>query len=438
MPSGAPDAVTQAANQQRGNRQAALDAIATGGRAGRAAYQAGQNDLRQAQDRAMSGMAADSYGVLNDPGSRITNATQRIGGSTFDAYGRAMGQLSSAYGANADAAAANNSNYFSQIAASAPAYRQLADEQIAEARAAWERQKAAYDAQQAASGGAGDMSKWDIEANATGLGEQMAGRALEEGQRRWDRGSAAIAAQEVPGSGEGLTGGRAIGAALTGDSPSNVEAHRAEMTRAVQAFQNEHGRAPTREEFAQIQAFVNPDRARALDRVRRGREQVTQVQETPDWAWQRAAAQAIGVPEPLATGLFTPPTPGEMVNDVQAQRQLDYLQGPGQGMFESPQAMRDYGFAQDELVTGVPHTQPLPAAYAAEQMGMDPAAASALMTHPAFGDAVDTFAQGVAAGMPIEQINADLANWYSTQSDYGHDFPTIRNLLTMMYGRLAG
>lgn len=436
MPSGAPDAVTQAANQQHGNRQAALDAIATGGRAGRAAYQAGRSDLRQAQDRAMSGMAADSYGVLNDPGSRITNATQRIGGSTFDAYGQAMGRLSSAYGANADASAANNSNYFAQIAASAPAYRQLADEQIAEARAAWERQKAEYEASQAASGGVGDMSKWELEANATGLGEQMAGRSLRQGENRYDRGRGELDAQEVPGGGQG--GARAIGDALTGRGESNVAANRDEMTRAIQAFQDERGRPPSREEFEQIRAYINPERQQAMDRTRAGRRQVEETNATPEWAWQRAAAQAMGVPEPLAYGLFTPPTPDQMVNDVQAQRQLDYLQGPGQGMFESPQAQLGYQDAYGQVATGAGPNDPLPATYAATQLGMSPADASALMSHPAFGDAVDTFAQGVAAGMPIEQINADLADWYAASPDYGHDFPTIRNLLTMMYARLAG
>ena len=435
MPSGAPDAVTQAANQQHGNRQAALDAIATGGRAGRAAYQAGRSDLRQAQDRAMSGMAADSYGVLNDPGSRITNATQRIGGSTFDAYGQAMGRLSSAYGANADASAANNSNYFAQIAASAPAYRQLADEQIAEARAAWERQKAEYEASQAASNGVGNMSKWELEANATGLGEQMAGRALEQGQGRYDRGAGAIAAQEVPGSGEGLTGGRAIGAALTGDAPNAVEAHRAEMTRAVQAFQDEHGRAPTREEFAQIQAFVHPERARAVRQVRSGREQVQQAQETPEWAWQRAAAQAMGVPEGLAAGLFTPPTPDQMVNDVQAQRQLDYLQGPGQGMFESPQAQRDY-FAAQQALERPP--DPIPAAEAAASMGIPPDQASALMSHPAFRNVIDTFQDAIDRGYPLEAANELAAQGLTADPAYGHDFPQMRALATAMFGHQLG
>lgn len=428
------DALAQAAGQQNGNRQAALDAIATGGRAGRAAYQAGQTDLRQAQDRAMSGMAADSYGVLNDPGSRITRATQRIGGGSFDAYGQAMGRLSSAYGANADATAANNSNYFAQIAASAPAYRQLADEQIAEARAAWERQKAEYEASQAASsGGVGSMSKWELEANATGLGEQMAGRALEQGQGRLDRGAGAIAAQEVPGSGEGLTGGRAIGAALTGDAPNAVEAHRAEMTRAVQAFQDEHGRAPTREEFAQIQAFVHPERARAVRQVRSGREQVQQAQETPEWAWQRAAAQAMGVPDGLAAGLFTPPTPDQMVNDVQAQRQLDYLQGQGQGVFESPQAQRDYYAAQQALERP---PDPIPFQQATDQLGMDPTTATAIATNPAFTDGLATMQDAVDQGMPVETANAYLQQ--GLIDTYGHDFPQLRQILTMMYGHLLG
>lgn len=435
MPSGAPDAVTQAANQQGANRQAALDAIATGGRAGRAAYQAGQTDLRQAQDRAMQGMAADSYGVLNDPGSRITNATQRIGGGSFDAYGTAMGRLSSAYGANADASAANNSNYFAQIAASAPAYRQLADEQIAEARRQWEEQKAAYDAQQAASGGYGDMSKWELEANATGLGEQMAGRALDQGQGREDRGSSAIAAQEVPGSGAGLSGASAIGAALTGDAPNAVEAHRAEMTRAVQAFQDERGRAPTREEFAQIQAFVHPERARAVRQVRSGREQVAQVEQTPEWAWQRAAAQAMGVPEHLAGGLFTPPTPDQMVNDVQAQRQLDYLQGPGQGVFESPQAQRDY-FAAEQAIARPP--DPVPYNQAIQQLDIDPTQAAALAANPAFAAVISGFQSGVDAGYPLETINATVADELASNPDFGHDFPLMRQIATMMYGHLAG
>lgn len=431
MPPG--DAIAQAANQQNGNRQAALDAIATGGRAGRAAYQSGQTDLRQAQDRAMSGMAADSYGVLNDPGSRITNATQRIGGSTFDAYGQAMGRLSQAFGANMDATAANNSNYFAQIAASAPAYRQLADEQIAEARAAWERQKAEYEASQAAQGGVGDMSKWELEANATGLGEQMAGRSLRQGENRYDRGRGELDAQEVPGGGQG--GARAIGDALTGRGESNVEANRDAMTRAIQAFQDERGRPPSREEFEQIRAYINPERQQAMDRTRAGRRQVEETNATPEWAWQRAAAQAMGVPEPLAAGLFTPPTPDQMVNDVQAQRQLDYLQGAGQGMFESPQAQRDY-FAAEQALARPP--DPIPAAEAAAAMGIPPDQASALMSHPAFRNIIDTFQDAIDRGYPIEAANELAAQGLTADPDYGHDFPQMRALATAMFGHQLG
>lgn len=408
------DAIGQAAAQQGGNRQAALDAIATGGRAGRQAYRDGQQSVNAARNQAMQGMTADSYGVLNTPGSAITQATQQLAAPSYDAYRGALGRLGEAFGRNMDAQAGLNSNYFAQIAASAPAYRQMANEQIDEARRQWEAQKAAHDAAQAQAGGTGSMSKWEIEANATGLGEQMAGQAVQGGKD------------------------------LKRENKQSDQEHAA-LTGEVQLFQDQFGRAPTREEYDRIRADVSERLYQDRGEARRqrfafdeGQQQVREARATPDWAWQRAAAQAMGVPDTLAAGLFTPPDPGEVVNEAQAQRQYEFLTGPGMGMFESPQAMRDYGYAQDELTTGRTRTEALPAAYVAEQMGMDPADASALMAHPAFGDAVDTFAQGVAAGMPIEQINADLANWYNTESDYGHDFPTIRNLVTMMYGRLAG
>lgn len=407
------DAIGQAAAQQGGNRQAALDAIATGGRAGRQAYRDGQQSVNAARNQAMQGMTADSYGVLNTPGSDITQAAQGLAAPSYDAYRGALGRLGQAFGRNMDAQAGLNSNYFSQIAQSAPAYRQMANEQIDEARRQWEAQKAAHDAAQAESG-AGSMSKWEIEANAAGLGQEMAGQAVQGGKD------------------------------LKRENKQSADEH-AMLTDEVQAFQNRAGRPPSREEYERIRADVSErlyqDRGEA-ERQRfafdEGQQQVAQARATPDWAWQRAAAQAMGVPEHLAAGLFMPPDQGEVVNQAQEARQYDFLTGPGMGMFESPQAMRDYGYASDELNTGRTRTEALPAAYAAEQMGMDPADASALMAHPAFGDAVDTFAQGVAAGMPIEQINADLANWYTAESDYGHDFPTIRNLVTMMYGRLAG
>jgi hypothetical protein len=405
------DAIGQAAGQQGGNRQAALDAIATGGRAGRQAYRDGQQSVNAARNQAMSGMTADSYGVLNTPGSDITQATQQIGGQTYDAYRGALGRLGEAFGRNMDAQGALNSNYFTQIAASAPAYRQMANEQIDEARRQWLAQKAAFDAAQQESG-AGSMSKWEIEANASGLGQEMAGQAVQGGKD------------------------------LKRENKQSATEHDA-LTAEVQMFQDHFGRPPSRDEYDRLRQDVSArlyegDRQEARRQrfaFDEGQQQVRDARATPDWAWQRAAAEAMGVPEHLAAGLFMPPDAGEVVNQAQEQRQLDYLTGPGGGQFESPQAMRDYGNAQNDLMRP---PDPLPAATVADQMGLPPDEAAALMAHPAFGDAVDTFAQGVAGGMPIEQINADLAAWYDEQRDYGHDFPLIRQMVTMMYGHLAG
>lgn len=424
------DAIDQAAGAANDSRRATLDAIARGGRAGRQAYQQGQQSIRDAQSQALSQGAANAYGLFS-AGTGVQDATDRITSGGYAPYDAALGRLSSAFSNNMATQGSLNSDYFAQAAASAPAYRRMADEQIDEARRRWEAQKA--EAEASAQSSADSMPQWKLIANATGLGEQMAGRALEQGQGRLDRGAGAIAAQEMPGSGEGLTGGRAIGAALTGDAPNAVEAHRAEMTRAVQAFQDEHGRAPTREEFAQIQAFVHPERARAVRQVRSGREQVQQAQETPEWAWQRAAANAMGVSEPLAAGLFQPPNAHEQVNNAQDQRQLEFLNTQGGGMFESPQAMRDYQGAMQDLA--VP-ADPLPMADAAAGLGLSPDDTTQIATSPAFIDAIDTFNDGVDAGLPIETINADLQRFFIER--YGHDFPTTRELATMMYGHLAG
>jgi hypothetical protein len=141
----------------------------------------------------------------------------------------------------------------------------------------------------------------------------------------------------------------------------------------------------------------------------------------------------MGVPEPLAAGLFTPPDAGEMVNDIQAQRQLDYLQGPGQGMFESPQAQRDY-FAAEQALARPP--DPIPFAQATDQLGMDPNTATAIATNPAFTDGLATMQDAVDQGMPLETANAYLAQ--GLIDTYGHDFPQLRQILSMMYGHLLG
>lgn len=402
------DAIGQAAAQQGGNRQAALDAIATGGRAGRQAYRDGQQSVNAARNQAMSGMATDAYGLFAQPDSAITGATQQIGGQTYDAYRGALGRLGEAFGRNMDAQGSMNSNYFSQIAASAPAYRQMANEQIDEARRQWEAQKAAHDAAQQSAGG--DMAKWEIEANAAGLGEQMAGQAIQGGRD------------------------------LKRENRQSDREHQA-LTDEVQMFQDQFGRPPSREEYERIRADVSArlyegDRQEAKRQrfaFDEGQQQVRQARATPEWAWQRAAAQAMGVPDTLAAGLFTPPDAGDIVNDAQEQRQLDFLFGPGGGQFESPQAMRDYQAAADTL--NAP-PDPIPFQTAASQLGMDPETASAIASNPAFVDGLATMRDALDQGMPLETANVYLQQ--GLVENYGHDFPQMRQVLSMMYGHLLG
>lgn len=405
------DALSQAAGQQSGNRQAALDAIAQGGRRGRQAFQQGQQQVRSAQDTALRQGASDAYGVFS-AGTGVEDATRRITNGGYAPYEQALSDLQGAFSTNASRMAGLNSNYFAQTAASAPAYRQLADEQIDEARRRWEEQKAAADA--AASSGGDSLSKWEIEAGATGLGEQMAGQALNEGREM-----------------------------RRSNNQSDAE-HQA-LTREVQQFQDYFGRAPTREEYERLRADVSEQmyqdrqqiehRAYARDE---GQQQVRQARATPDWAWQRAAADAMGVDPALAAGLFQPPTPGEMVNEAQDAMQYGYLTGEGAGMFASPQAARDFQAAQYQLNTGGRGLEdPVPATQAAAQVGLDPADTTAILSHPAFAQALAGFNAGVDAGQPLETINALVADELAN-GEYGHDFPQMRALLTAMYGHLAG
>lgn len=405
------DTLDQAAGQQAGNRQAALDAIAQGGRAGRQAFQQGQRSMRSAQDAALRQGAADAYGVFSS-GGRVEGATQRITNGGYQPYQQALSDLQGAFSTNASRMAGLNSDYFAQTAASAPAYRQLADEQIDEARRRWEEQRAAAEA--SANGGGGDLAKWEIEAGATGLGEQMAGQALTQGRevRRANR--------------------------------QSDDEHQA-LTAEVQTFQDHFGRPPTREEYERMRADVSErmyqDRARIEQRVYardEGQQQVRQAQATPEWAWQRAAADAMGVDPALAAGLFQPPTPGEMVNAAQDARQYNYLTGAGAGMFESPQAARDFQAAQYGLETGGRgFDDPMPAQTAAAQLGLAPEDTTAILSHPAFAQALAGFSAGVDAGQPLETINAMVADELAA-GEFGHDFPQMRALLTAMYGHLAG
>lgn len=391
------DAISQAAGQQGDNRRAVLDAVAQGGRAGRRAYQDGQQSVRSAQNDALAGGAANAYGLFS-AGTGVQDATDRITNGGYAPYDRALGNLSSAFSSNMNRQGALNSDYFAQAAAAAPSYRAMADEQIQEARDRWLAQKAEFDAQQAESS-ADSLPQWKLIANATGLGEQMAGDAM--GQSRQGMADAINAA---------LAEGRARGE--RGEGPTFDEYQRAAaMNEATGAGWSGEGQAP----------------------VRRAQREAVQVAETPEWAWQRAAANAMGVSDPLAAGLFQPPDAGEQVNQAQEQRQLAYLQGPGGGMFESPQAQRDYYGAQQDLA--VP-ADPIPMVDAASSLGLSQDDATQIATSPAFTDAIDTFADGTDAGLPIETINADLQRFFLER--YGHDFPTTRELVTLMYGHLAG
>lgn len=406
------DTLDQAAGQQSNNRQAALDAIAQGGRAGRQAFQQGRQAMRSAQDTALRQGAADAYGLFS-AGTGVEDATRRITNGGYQPYQQALSDLQGAFSTNASRMAGLNSNYFAQTAASAPAYRQLADEQIEEARRRWEEQRAAAEA--ASSGGGGGLAKWEIEAGATGLGEQMAGQALTESRemRRANR--------------------------------QGADEHQA-LTEEVQQFQDYFGRPPSREEYEQLRADVSErlyrDRARIEQRAYardEGQQRVREVQATPEWAWQRAAADAMGVDPSLAAGLFQPPTPGEMVNAAQDARQFDYLSGAGGGMFESPQAARDYAAAQYQLDTGGRgYDDPLPAQTAAAQLGLPPDETAALLSHPAFQNIVDTFADAASRGYPLEAANALAAQGLMSDPDYEHDFPLMRELASLMYGHMMG
>lgn len=405
------DTLSQAAGQQGSNRQAALDAIAQGGRRGRQAFQQGQQSVRSAQDAALRQGAQDAYGVFS-AGTGVEDATRRITNGGYDPYQRALTDLQGAFSTHAGQMAGLNSTYFGQAAASAGAYRQLADEQISEARRRWEEQRAAAEAQASSSGG--DLSKWEIEAGATGLGEQMAGQAVAQGRemRRSNR--------------------------------QSDEEHQA-LTAEVQQFQDHFGRPPSREEYERMRADVSrrmyEDAARIEQRAYaydEGRQQVRQAQATPEWAWQRAAADAMGVDPSIAAGLFQPPSPGEMVNAAQDARQYDYLTGAGGGIFESPQAARDFQGAQYALENnGRGVDDPVPAQAAAAQLGLEPTETTAILSHPAFSEALAGFSAGVQAGQPLETINALVAEELAS-GEYGHDFPQMRALLTAMYGHLAG
>lgn len=392
------DALAQAAAGQGDNRRAVLDAMARGGRAGRAAYQQGQQSIRGAQSDAMAGGAADAFGLFSS-GTPVESDNAALASGGYAPYEQALGRLSSAFQTNMDRQGQLNSEYFGQAAAAAPAYRAQADEQIQEARDRWLAQKAEYDAQQQAAGG-DSMPQWKIVANATGLGEQMAGDATQQSRQ-----SMADAINEA------LAAGRARGE--RGEGPTFDEYQRAaETNEATGAGWTGEGQAP----------------------VRRAQRDAVQTVQTPEWAWQRAAADAMGVSEPLAAGLFQPPDPGELVDDAQDQRQYGFLTGPGQGMFESPQAMRDYQTAEQDLM--VP-ADPVPFESAAAGLGMDPTQASELATHPAFAQVVSGFQAGLDAGYPIETINAIVAQTLAG-GEFGHDFPQMRELATMMYGHMAG
>lgn len=404
------DTIAQAAGQQGSNRQAALDAIAQGGRRGRQAFQQGQQSVRDARNAAMRQGASDAFGVFS-AGTGVEDATRRITAGGFRPSQQALTDLQGAFGAHSGRMAGLNTDFFAQAAASAPAYRQLADEQIDEARRRWEEARAAA---QASSGG-DSLAKWEIEAGASGLGEQMARDAVGQGRE------------------------------MKRENRQSDREHQA-LTDEVQQFQDHFGRPPTREEYARIREDVSArlyegDRQEALRQrmaFDEGQQQLRAARATPEWAWQRAAAEAMGVAPELAAGLFQPPTPAEMVDEAQTQRQWDYLTGPGGGLFESPQAARDYQAAQYGLDTGGRSlSDPVPASIAAEQLGLDSADANALFTHPAFAQVLAGFQAGVDAGLPLEAINVQVAEAL-TSSDFGHDFPTMRALLTQMYGHLAG
>lgn len=390
------DAIDQAAGAANDSRRATLDAIARGGRAGRQAYQQGQQSIRDAQSQALSQGAANAYGLFS-AGTGVQDATDRITSGGYAPYDAALGRLSSAFSNNMATQGSLNSDYFAQAAASAPAYRRMADEQIDEARRRWEAQKA--EAEASAQSSADSMPQWKLIANATGLGEQMAGQAMGDSRE-----------QMAARINEALAAGRARGE--RGEGPTFDQYQRAAaMNEATGAGWSGEGQAP----------------------VRRAQRQAVQVAQTPEWAWQRAAANAMGVSEPLAAGLFQPPNAHEQVNNAQDQRQLEFLNTQGGGMFESPQAMRDYQGAMQDLA--VP-ADPLPMADAAAGLGLSPDDTTQIATSPAFTDAIDTFNDGVDAGLPIETINADLQRFFIER--YGHDFPTTRELATMMYGHLAG
>lgn len=165
------------------SKLAALQELATTG-----SFSTAQGQLGQSKDEALARQSSLG-GLIGAPGAATASTLPTVE-APYGRFNQALQEYQGAYDQSAATLGAANDQYFAQVADAQAAHRAEANRAIAEAQQAATRRSGS-------GGGGGDLSQWEIEAMAGGLGSQYQQDAVaEQGQvAEQNQADADIAAQ---------------------------------------------------------------------------------------------------------------------------------------------------------------------------------------------------------------------------------------------------